>query len=920
MTPNENFHHGQSRPSKDIHNIYQPLSVERHEIRIFLLQPSPIRESDIYGNLKVISLSKDKTGRSPLEPFEALSYTWGTEQSCDKLTIDGIAMSMKSNLETFLRHRRWPDRVVPLWIDALCINQEDDEEKNHQIPIMNVIYAAAKDVTIWLGAADADSDLAMRCLNHLGNGSPYEKLPALSRHGLEAVQRFLSRPWWSRVWIIQEVVMGGLGDKLSHVIAMCGEEDIAWSTLVIAAARFWAYRAERRQYFPNLPAILDLDRIRHDCSAPLSSVVQSSIGPRMTGPSTSQWAIGLVSEYRHFQATDPRDKVYALANMFAINGQNNITPDYTAAPSSVYTDFAIWALEHCSGLELLRHCGTRALDIPSWVPDWSVSQNCLLLPSKNRSALKGAPWWSQPSVKRDAEPTDNFEDSIQYFQDPQLTDKQRKAARRRLKIAAKGCGKIMSFDEIPRNFACYKRMESLPKELKEWMTMGMRSGKVIGAVLNNDSYAVHNSSSRIDTEPPFLSERDTAKSQGLFIEKQMNLQLARDLQDLPYQAAGATSPKFDINGQSLTVEGILWDEIESVHCEFVSNVDTNFEDTTRFMVAIGQCKAMAEDSIHATRRLPDLEERLKSFWLCVLAGHTGTSDLGPSSSADSETSSTNGDPLIEYMNWLPLIPSTWNPRTPTVTVTTTGYVEIAERIQRLETILALDRVAETAPKGKNQEVINRYPIAGIIHKEWTADEYEMYQQKFKELGLLWSEQRFDLYHMPFEFLNVVPDPYWDTRKDHDELARWKTHEYFFDPDHAIPCDITEKDVGSAVWNQLQHRNRVIYEEKERLWATTTSRTPKGTLPGGFEKYALGRKFFITKKGYFGLTSKEAKVGDRVAVLLGSDVPFVLRACGRVEGKRNWQMIGEAYVDGIMDGEVLNQVDLGNVQPSMIHIS
>ena len=71
-------------------------------------------------------------------------------------------------LETFVRRRRDPTKIVTLWVDALCINQEDYEEKNRQIPLMAMVYGAARAATIWLGPADANSDLAMRYLGHLG--------------------------------------------------------------------------------------------------------------------------------------------------------------------------------------------------------------------------------------------------------------------------------------------------------------------------------------------------------------------------------------------------------------------------------------------------------------------------------------------------------------------------------------------------------------------------------------------------------------------------------------------------------------------------------------------------------------------------------------------------------------------------------
>lgn len=936
MVSNDNSHHDQAQLPTDLHSLYgRSLSPYTGVIRVFLLQPNSCYESEIHGKLRELDLvERTMTSSSPDEGFEALSYTWGIEQSRNKLIIDGIAIPMKSSLETFLRRRRETDRVVPLWIDALCINQEDNEEKNHQIPVMNTIYTASETLTVWLGPADTDSDSAMENLYQLGCASPYDKIPVLPRQILESFQHLLSRPWWSRVWIIQEIVMGGLWERMFRVNVMCGEKQIIWPTLVIAAARLWSHHAERRQYFPSIKAILDLDRLRHDAVKPvLNSMSQKYSAPNLeriqklgrypkdiiqpllnaarspsTNPSASQWAISLVSEYRHFQATDARDKVYALVNMLTLYPLKSITPNYASASNIVYADFARWALEHCSGLELLRHCGTRKLDVPSWVPDWSVPQNYLPLPSKNRSRLRGAPWWSHPDVENPG----GKEHQVKYFRDPLLSDPENKIARRRLEIGAKGYGYIKSLDEVPRNWGCAKDNDRLPSVLKDAITKLLDENMILFKVSNSNGRSIPNPFSSMH-----VRESDVLDLHEGFMTSQMHNQLSTELQDPQYQAAGTTAPDFHMNNLQLAVEGVVWDEVESVHCGFVSDVDANFEDATKFMVALGQCKAMAEDSLCAIRRLPGLEERLKSFWLCMFVGRSGMSDLRIWDMSPFERMKLLLEgPVVEYMTWLPPIPSTWNPGTAPVTATTSGLLELAERSQRIET--ALTRTSKIMNLTEQYITYESYRFSGLTPSDWTLDEHETYRHKFEELGLLWSEQRFDLYHTPFEFLNVIPDPYWDVRKDHDELARQKTQEYFSD----MGCHVMSSEASTRDPSEIENKPeiKIITEEMSRLCKSHTSRVPRGTLGAGFEKYALGRKFFITKKGYFGLASKEVKAGDNVAVILGSDVPFILRACGRVEGKRNWQMIGEAYVDGIMDGEVLSQVDLGNVQPSMIHIS
>jgi hypothetical protein len=82
-------------------------------------------------------------------------------------------------------------------------------------------------------------------------------------------------------------------------------------------------------------------------------------------------------------------------------------------------------------------------------------------------------------------------------------------------------------------------------------------------------------------------------------------------------------------------------------------------------------------------------------------------------------------------------------------------------------------------------------------------------------------------------------------------------------------------------------------------------TPQGLADQKLGQYALSRRFSITKKGHFGLAPKAAKKGDKVVVLLGADVPFIMRKVDET-----FQVVGEAYIDGIMHGEAVKQVHLG----------
>ncbi|KAH7379333.1 heterokaryon incompatibility protein-domain-containing protein [Phaeosphaeria sp. MPI-PUGE-AT-0046c] len=141
--------------------------------------------------------------------YEALSYTWGSKEHTAHIMFDDNKfIPITANLEAFLRYRREKLRPVRLWVDAVSINQKNTAECDAQVQLMNRIYAAAPSLTIWLGPPDSESDAAMRELDILSDGHPFEKLDPMERSVFAAIEKLLTRNWWERVWIIQELRFG----------------------------------------------------------------------------------------------------------------------------------------------------------------------------------------------------------------------------------------------------------------------------------------------------------------------------------------------------------------------------------------------------------------------------------------------------------------------------------------------------------------------------------------------------------------------------------------------------------------------------------------------------------------------------------------------------------------------------------------
>jgi hypothetical protein len=142
---------------------------------------------------------------APPEPkYAAISYEWGTSDDLRAVTVDGREIQVRSNLSDLLHalpklHNNHPSFPTLFWIDSICINQDDNHEKQNQIRLLKNIYTSASCVISWLGQSQHGSSSAMRSLrNPKPAGAKAEA----------AVFALLNRRYWTRLWMVQEVVLG----------------------------------------------------------------------------------------------------------------------------------------------------------------------------------------------------------------------------------------------------------------------------------------------------------------------------------------------------------------------------------------------------------------------------------------------------------------------------------------------------------------------------------------------------------------------------------------------------------------------------------------------------------------------------------------------------------------------------------------
>lgn len=292
--------------------------------------------------------------------YEALSYTWGDSKKECSISCGSENIEVTANLAAALVQLRKPDTPRTLWIDQICINQDDVDERNEQVTLMGRIYSKAESVVIWLGEEETGDHMAFEfvpiLLSYL---PPLSADPGVTRQGLVARQaipivgspgwialsRIFSRQYFRRSWIIQEAALA------RHAVVYCGPYVIDWDLLAAASSyQMGQLASDAENAHDAVAAIIELNHNDHGRG---NNLVDA-----------------LFMSYR-FNCTDPRDKVYA---MLGLAQALFLQPDYNSSVEDVYlrtTQSLVLALGNLDILCCVSH-PKRIVTLPSWVPDWQA--------------------------------------------------------------------------------------------------------------------------------------------------------------------------------------------------------------------------------------------------------------------------------------------------------------------------------------------------------------------------------------------------------------------------------------------------------------------------------------------------------------------------------------------------------------------
>lgn len=322
--------------------------------------------------------------------YKALSYCWGDAADTLPLRVQcndlDFTLDITRNLHSALEHLQfeYPDQL--LWIDAICINQQDKTEREHQVAIMRDIYSRAEEVLIWLGLSIVygNAHLAfsacekfvslwrpyvhylasrgMKDHNRIANVAVDMALRSRPFTGAEsdALIEILRQPHWSRLWIIQEMCV----PKAVRIHE--GRQSISWDDFKLVLVMM-----ERCMPWvqcildSNFRALLELRRCYHE-----------------EDPATRPQLPELLALFRWSRATNKLDKIYGLLGLAPSHERDLVKIEYNTLPSKCYTRVMFALLQQRRDLSLLMDCKVpsfvcRQPLLPSWVPDWSYDASNL---------------------------------------------------------------------------------------------------------------------------------------------------------------------------------------------------------------------------------------------------------------------------------------------------------------------------------------------------------------------------------------------------------------------------------------------------------------------------------------------------------------------------------------------------------------
>jgi len=377
--------------------------------------------------------------------YIALSYTWGDPANIREILVNGRKLEVTQNVDAMLktlRSKSYIKRGWKVWIDAICINQKDLRDRSSQVQKMHEIYTRAWTPIVWLGEMEEDTATGLDLLASLADDYSSEdgaaRLTAtlhrnpehFGKHAWRGLHEVLCRPYWRRLWVLQEVACGG-----RTMPVLCGDRTLLWhqfstvfnllrqtdevrntyikreldAALIALHLEIWADEDTVRSSIPAFkdielistppnmyPLVINADEIidsfitdelkaafipfNPEIDAYLNAAdgLQTLQESQLAGVETNLFS--LLNLSRSVLATDPRDKIYGLLGLIDRSLASRVKLDYSQSLLDVYRSFTLLIIDATGSLDIIRHSTTDS-SMPLWVPNWTVAPAAATLTS-----------------------------------------------------------------------------------------------------------------------------------------------------------------------------------------------------------------------------------------------------------------------------------------------------------------------------------------------------------------------------------------------------------------------------------------------------------------------------------------------------------------------------------------------------------
>jgi len=340
---------------------YRPLDFDDHEIRLLTLGSLSSNDSIISCSISHVSLISPGT-------YIALSYCWGDAASTETILLENERVPVTKNLASALRAlQKQKKNDVRVWADAVCINQQNNEERSHQVRNMREIYSKASEVFCWV-SEKSDPKLP-RAIEYMLGIATHSKPDVLSEPELDASMKdqywkslidIFREPYWRRVWIIQEVAVA------SKATMSFGNFTMGWETLAIILRLMK----------------VDLSLHSDDQAIPEPSFLNAhhllEIRERFLIKRDPLSLLEAIQLTQHTLATDPRDKIFALLGISHDGHVFVPVPNYKQPFEIVLTEMVktMMAMDRCLNLIWVKGNFPKNsnLVLPSWVPHLHIER------------------------------------------------------------------------------------------------------------------------------------------------------------------------------------------------------------------------------------------------------------------------------------------------------------------------------------------------------------------------------------------------------------------------------------------------------------------------------------------------------------------------------------------------------------------